>query len=368
MKAPLLTRSLVPVGDYGLGSYLETAAQIGEREKSNTLWVLSRMLGAKAFFGLAANEYAQFGLHGKSFARLRDYRTKKQTTRLVGRLNPFPARWAVDDKLTFQRICLEAGLPVPPILAVLSQEAAGTEGFPSYPNLDAALESLHDAEDLKLFVKPRNDTRGNGVRFLRLRRGEMFDIEDRPIDRARLDAELSSEVTRDDYLIQEFIRPHPLVAALGSGKALGTLRVLSLSQGQTTRLLYALLRIPCGSNSHDNFSSGSSGNLIANVDLESGELGAAYGRRDRRFSRLLERFESNPDTGKRIAGQKIPDWATIRGFVERAARSFELLPLLAWDIAVSDKGNVIIEANSNPDIIGAQVCSGRGARSFLGDV
>jgi hypothetical protein len=122
-----------------------------------------------------------------------------------------------------------------------------------------------------------------------------YDIAGQPVDLADFTARLYADMQRDDYLVQEFVRPHPQMARLGSGKALGTLRILSWLQGGKVQILYALSRIPCGNNPHDNFSGGSTGNLIANVDTVTGRLGAAYGRRDVSYPRLLERFASNPD-------------------------------------------------------------------------
>jgi glutathione synthase/RimK-type ligase-like ATP-grasp enzyme len=62
----------------------------------------------------------------------------------------------------------------------------------------------------------------------------------------------------------------------------------------------------------------------------------------------------------------MPDWAQTCALVRRGAMAFAQLPLLGWDVAPSADGVVIIEANSNPDIIGAQICCGQGARALLG--
>lgn len=130
-------------------------------------------------------------------------------------------------------------------------------------------------------------------------------------------------------------------------------------------LLYVLVLIPCGDCVPDNFTSGGSGNLIAGVDVDTGRLGPAFGRLDMRFSRLLEMFDCNPDNGRPIRGQTVPDWGGIRDALRRASITFRALPLLDWDVALSTDGVVIIEANSNSEIIGAQVSTGFGARELL---
>lgn len=352
---------------YGLAGYLDTAAQIAARDHISQIYTLMRMFVAKAVFGLSAVEYAMYGLQHKPFARLGDYRTKKQTTALFDRINPLAERPTVEDKLRFHRLCLAADLPVPKLHAVLSRRGTkGIDDFPLFDSFAAVIELFRDCEEVRLILKPQNDALGTGVRFVRLRHGQVFDIAGEAVDVPKFAQDLYADMQRDDYLVQEFVRPHPQMAALGSGKALGTLRIVSHLQQGRTQLLYALCRIPCGNNPHDNFSGGNTGNLIANIELATGRLGSAYGRRDARYPRLLESFATNPDTGKAIQGAVVPRWAEICSSVERAAQVFPCLPVLGWDFALSENRIIIIiEANSNPDIIGVQVSSGCGARKIL---
>ena len=351
---------------YGLAGYRHAAAQIASRHRLDRHWTLLRMLAARAAYGLSSVEYAQCGLWAKPFQELGDYRTKKQTTALFDRVNPRSERSAVEDKLRFHRTCLAAELPVPTLHAVLSRrDTTAVADFPLARDVDSVLALFRGGGDRRLIFKPQNDALGTGVRFVQLRSGRLSDIAGEPIDRREFEHRLYSDLERDDYLVQEFIEPSPTVAALGSGKALGTFRIVTYLHRGTVTSLYALSRIPCGSNPHDNFAGGSTGNLIAMVDCATGILGPAYGRRDPRFSRLLERFDSNPDTGRPIAGIRIPGWLQVRATAEQAASRFPSLPVLGWDIALAAKGPVIIEANSNPDIIGSQAASGVGARQLL---
>lgn len=354
---------------YGLAGYAQAAAEIAARHRASRPLTLLRMLAAKAAFGLSSVEYAQCDLRAKPFLQLGQYRTKKQTTAFFERLNPRSERPAVEDKLRFHRICLAAELPVPTLHAVLSRRGTTDPGdFPLLRDLDAVIERFRAGDGRRLIFKPQNDALGTGVRFVQLRSGHLFDIAGAPIDRGEFEQRLYSDLRRDDYLIQDFVPPHPQMAELGSGKALGTFRMMTCLRQGGAELLYAVARIPCGDNPHDNFAGGSTGNLIAMVDSTTGILGPAVGRRDQRFPRLLERFESNPDTGRPIAGTPIPRWREIRAIAERAAGYFPGLPVLGWDIALGEQGPVVIEANSNPDIIGGQVASGVGARQLLRSV
>jgi hypothetical protein len=292
--------------------------------------------------------------------------TKKQTTALFARINPPEQRSLVEDKLAFHRRCLKMDLPVPRLHALICREpapdGADVEVLRGFTEL---LERFRDEADIRLILKPRRDALGTGVRMVHLRSGVPFDINQRRIDRGAFEHQLQADMARDDYLVQAFVAPHPTTAAWGTGKALGTLRIATFLSSDGVQLLFALVRIPTGDNVHDNFSGGTSGNLIACVDLRAGILMRAFGRRDARFSRLIDSFDANPDSGRLLGGQPIPDWTEIVKLARRAAEAFPTLSLLGWDIAPSAQGPIVIEANSNPDVVGAQVSCGRSARELL---
>ncbi len=354
------------MNSYGVRSYVETAGELAGRTNGNPIWIAIRMLTAKALWGLSAVDYALYGLNGKSFARASDYRTKKQTTELFLRINPMDARPQVEDKLEFDRLCARFNLPRPALLAVLSTKGLSADTavpvLPDFEQLQALFE--HHAR-VDVILKPRNDALGTGVRFVSFREAGMFDLDELPIDVQAFDRALAHDMKRDDYLVQAFVSPDPEMMHLGSGKALGTIRVLTFLDGEDVRLLYALARIPSAGNDNDNFNAGASGNLIAIVDTARGVLGPAWGRRKESASRSLECFPENPDTGRPIEGVQVPRWEEVRALVTRAAKAFPQLPSLGWDVAVSRDGVLLIEANANPDIVGAQVSSGFGARTLL---
>lgn len=350
----------------GVANYVATAREVAARFGGAWPAALSRMLFAKALYGLSAVEYGLYSLHSKPFRKLADYRTKKQTTALFARVNPEQERPRVEDKLVFHRLCLAAALPVPTLHAVLSIRKPGsTTDYPVLERFEDVLEFFRSFGEIRLILKPQCDALGTGVRFVNLRGGKPFDIQGGAIDIKSFSAGLDFDMQRDDYLIQTFVTPHPEMASLGSGKALGTFRIVTYLDGGGVQMLYALTRIPSGNNVHDNFSGGNTGNLIASLDPETGRVGPAFGRRNKAFPRLVESFDSNPDTGRPIAGQRVPQWDEIRAVVHKAVETFRELPFLGWDFALSTEGVVIIEANSNPDIVGAQVSSGLGARELL---
>lgn len=351
----------------GLANYVATASEIAGAHPVGVVPVLVRMLTAKALYGLSANEYAMFGLHRQPLRSLRHYRTKKQTTAMLARINQTAQSVQVDDKLAFWMTCQRSGLPQPALLAVLRMGSEPLPGLtvPVLPDFAALLSHFAGQPERRLIIKPRSDALGTGVRYTALSRDGPVDIDGKPIDAASFGAALAADMRRDDYLVQSFVEPHPAVARLGSGKALGTVRAVTYLADHGAQLLYTLLRIPSAGNVHDNFSGGASGNLIAHVDTRTGRVGPGFGRRRHSDMRQLQAFDRNPETGEAISGSTLPMWNELCDLALRAARLFPVLPLLGWDFALSRDGVIVIEANANPDIIGAQVTSGQGAAELL---
>ncbi|MCK7495520.1 MAG: hypothetical protein MZW92_34175 [Comamonadaceae bacterium] len=112
---------------------------------------------------------------------------------------------------------------------------------------------------------------------------------------------------------------------------------------------------------------GSTGNLIAMVDCATGILGPAPTvAAIPVFRGCWSGSTPTPTPGDRLAGVRIPGWLQARATAEQSGPPLlPGLPVLGRDIALAEQGPVIIEANSNPDVIGSQVASGVGARQLL---
>lgn len=152
-------------------------------------------------------------------------------------------------------------------------------------------------------------------------------------------------------LVQPCLRNHRDLLPLTPG-ALCTLRILTYrTPGESARVLLASYRLAIGDAPADNFHFGG---MMAPVDLATGRLGVAV----RREGRVLVPVERHPDTGAVIAGWQMPFWPEALALAARALDAARRVPLIGWDVAITDDGPVLIEANaaSNPDI--AQAPSG----------
>ena len=97
----------------------------------------------------------------------------------------------------------------------------------------------------------------------------------------------------------------------------------------------------------DNFADGTTGNLVADVDLDSGRVTRVVSKTPGRIG--VEAVTHHPDTGQSLF-ITLPGWHEAIRVVTEAARLFEGLGSLGWDVALTPDGPRIIEANQEWEI------------------
>jgi len=154
-------------------------------------------------------------------------------------------------------------------------------------------------------------------------------------------------------ILQPWIKNHPDLVPLTNGN-LATLRLITFKDTAGVAVEFkAIFRMPCGTNIVDNFQQG---NLVASVDLATGELGQTYSKQDG----VLTMTEIHPDTGCVIAGEKLPYWEDIRALCRKAQECCDKEPFVGWDVAITQEGPLLLEANPTFGIEGLQAAHGVG--------
>ena len=109
-------------------------------------------------------------------------------------------------------------------------------------------------------------------------------------------------------------------------------------------VVYGILKIIHQNHHIDNFHDGLTGNSYSGIELETGRL-------TKGFSGPVngdEAHETGPhkDRLSGLEGFQIPGWDQVMRVTLDAARKFIPLRTLGWDIALTNRGPVIIEANT----------------------
>ena len=199
-----------------------------------------------------------------------------------------------------------------------------------------------------LFAKPLDMQGGQGAvlwRHLGDHRWRAADGAER--DPRALATEVIARATakRHPFLVQEALRNCPTLHAFSRG-GLCTARLVTVRPiDGAPRVLYACFRMPVGDSPADNFDRGG---LAAPVDLAAGTLGVGRRKDPRQLAVPVER---HPTSDAPIVGHRLPRWEEA---VALAAHAHTMVApsigIVGWDVAFTDRGLVIVEANSVPDL------------------
>ena len=242
-------------------------------------------------------------------------------------LNRGPAREIANDKLRFATFMQEQDMPLPRTVAVCG--GPSPTGARALADRAAVSRYLKETDDYPVFVKPMRGAHGHAAILLR----------EPPADADAFAARLMKGPQRG-YLIQELLRTHPALGAV-CGDRLTSVRIVVFPGEGGPNILSAVWRVPTGANVTDNFNVGFSGNLIAGVDLASGEIARVV----QGIGWQTGRVDHHPDTGKSFTGLRLPDWQDLVALCERCMALFPELRLQHWDIALTDRGPVVLELN-----------------------
>lgn len=293
------------------------------------LWRRGWHLGDASYMGLLDP------LHGPALERVAV--CPGDLTRLQEALNPPEAVPSAEDKRLYARICAREGLPAPALAAVLERRSGRAETVRSWA---AILQ--RDAPD-EAVVKPAEGHRGIGVRVLRRGRDGATDHAGRQFSWTTLAAALAAE-RWEAFIVQPRLHPHADLRALSGRDVLQTMRVVTLrDEAGGVRIVFTLLRIAVGEAAVDSFRAGATRNAFAIVS-PAGLTTGTYRVAESGFG--LEPLPVHPVTGAATVGFAVPQWDEVRALVTRAAGAFAPLRAVGWDVAVTDAGPVLVEANA----------------------
>jgi len=287
---------------------------------------------------LSPGEYFLYRLYDDAIpaARKAQFVGHKLRTKIVtGHFDPAIFEVGLD-KLAFYARALELGLPTPRVAAVFHAERslAGAHDLRTEADLGGF---LRQAAAYPLFGKPNKLSASIGTVSLSAYHADADAVElgdGRRFPVSRMVAEIARYFP-GGYMFQERLAPHAEVRAI-AGSTLSTVRVMALDLGQGPQIFRASWRVPMSGKVAD---VSWRGNVMAAIDPATGRAERA-GR-----GRGLQRVEiqDHPETGRPIVGTTLPDWADACALVTRAATAFAELPLTGWDVALTDRGPILIE-------------------------
>ena len=259
----------------------------------------------------------------------------ERNTDFIMRLNPRRLYPRVDDKVLTKQLALDAGMAVPELYGIISNQGEARD----FGKIVAERDSF--------VVKPAQGSGGDGILVITgrsQRKRNAFRLSNGMlITEAEIAHHISNIVggqyslsgNRDKALIEYCVRFDPAFAEV-SYQGVPDVRVI-VYRGYPAM---AMVRLPTrASDGKANLHQGAVG---AGVDMSSGET----------LTGVLDNsvVDEHPDTGALVAGLLIPQWDFI---LQSAARGFEVTDLgyLGVDMVIDrDLGPLILEMNARPGL------------------
>lgn len=201
------------------------------------------------------------------------------------------------------------------------------------------VESIQDVDKLEGFLnkykrvilKPVAGTWGRGVRIVEVKDGD---------DVHSLACSLIKEYSkRSGYrhfgaIVEEVVHQDERLAKLHP-QSVNSVRITTIRLDTETVIFEPFLRVGRGEACVDN---AGAGGIICPLDVETGVVTAA---RDKHGAA----YETQPETGAQLIGFQVPRWDEAKEFVRKAAQVTPAMRIIGWDVALSQDGWVLIEAN-----------------------
>lgn len=200
----------------------------------------------------------------------------------------------------------------------------------------------------KLFLKPFALGKGNGIHLLTCEE-DGIRIDGRNCGASEFFTFLSEN---QDYIICECIKQHRYAEKLYD-KTVNTIRLITMRniESHEFEIFFAVQRI--GRKDTEPVDNGSKGGLVAKIDIGTGTIGTARTLYD------LKTYVVHPDSGNRIEGIKIPKWEETKAEILDVCRKIPYMDFIAWDLALTEEGLYMIEANTSSGVNILQLWGGQ---------
>ena len=283
---------------------------VHERSGKNRVYIFFDMIHCGVKYGAGYSDYKLAEFYNLNRKQRATYITRGINNRLVSLLNKKEDYYLVEDKRKFNEIFGD----------LIHRE---------WLNMDTATQPEFEAfmaERSVIIAKPSDATCGKGI--------EKLDKK----DFTSLQAMYTHLKETGAGLVEDCIIQHRDIAKLYP-LSVNTLRIVTVYTEGEAHLIYAFIRI--GNDGHfvDNFNSGG---MVAPIDTEKGVIQYAA------FDKQSRYYETHPYTRTPIAGSAIPFWKESVALCLTAAARIPTLGYIGWDVAVTEDGPLLIEANQFP--------------------
>lgn len=314
---------------------------------------------------ITAREYVEFGLYDWDLHSQSDrqrYISDRLHWPIVAQTCNLGWHSATEDKWIMETMLRRAGVATPPILAVLDA------GLRLYPGTFA----IRTEEDLRNFLVDNAGRPFFGKKLTGMQSVGIFCCVGSDRDTVNLLKEgqvpvraLFDRLKSQQYILQPVVRNHSFFADIASN--LCTLRLATFVFDDVLRVAFAFMKVPQGDNVADHFKD--AGNLALGLDLSTGKITSVRQRLP--IGTLL--LDEASSVGVQLLRKQLPYWPEVLAVAARVNQVFAPVRYQSMDIAITERGPVVIEVNMGAGFTGPQMVYGQGLLQphvlhFLGQV
>ncbi len=248
------------------------------------------------------------------------------------------------DKLTFHHIMKSYGFSVPGLKALYTETGRPFSGK-RITNQNKLINYLRNDTIYPIYLKPSFGAYGSTNTQITGIENDSLILGDNSKKNIYDFCKQIKDPSGFGLLIQETLKPHSKIVNL-CGEKISGLRVHPFLGNDGLYIHRVLWKINVGTNDTDNFSSGLTGNMLADVDLNTGRITRVVSG----IGLNQKEVQQHPTTGETLVGFELPWFNEAIQLVKDAAILFPGFICQGWDIAICEDGPVAIEVNWFGDV------------------
>lgn len=290
---------------------MEITEKISSISSKNKLNIMLDITWCTLIYGASPNNYYNFRFFELDSNLRKTYLTHRISEKLIRKYNKSDSRYLIEDKLVF------------------SNKFKKYTGRKILQIQDLGIKELNKLLNKKdeIVVKPLIGGQGRGVE--KLNKNDFQSINE-------MYEKIKKNFSGTD-IIEEVIIPHKEMEKLNNS-SVNTIRINTILE-EKCHIVHASIRIGNGF-FVDNLTKGG---MISIIDVDTGII--MYPAIDKKN----KVFDYHPITKTKIEGYQIPYWDQVILMIKGASSLVPDVRYIGWDVAISENGPILIEANSDPD-------------------
>lgn len=308
---------------------------------------LLEMVVLRLVYGLGPGFYhtARFWRRDLPWAFKTGFLPYSKFRRVVGAINPPSYQKMSQDKVCEKAILQLVGIPTPRFIGSLHHRRGLSATGSSLTSAEALQQLLMADQQLdRLCFKLVEGSGGQGFQAVEIIRGDTLKLHVLESGQMLSVQEFFSDVLGvhegASYIIEEYLQQHRDLGRLNAS-SVNTIRVWASCVDGETAAIDAFLRVGGRGSLVDNTSRGAH---IFRLDLKSGTISEGMVK-----NIYNDTFRCHRDSGDQISGTSLPFWQETLSLAQRAVAAFPHINFAGVDVAITEKGPVVIELNVEPD-------------------